>query len=73
MLHEGADTATVAAQAELAEIVAMSLIDKGIIDCEVICTELEELASTRRGEGQTAIAARLASLAVSLRAVRKAV
>jgi len=73
LLHDTPDDANIAAQAQLAEILAMALIDRGVIECEVICKELEELASTLRDEGQSAIATRLAGLAVSLRAVRKAV
>jgi len=58
-------------QGHLAEILTMALIEKGLIDCETICAELESLASARRGEGHGDVAAGLAGLAVSLRAVRQ--
>jgi hypothetical protein len=59
------------AQAHLAEILAMALIEKRIIDREVLCSELEGLASIRRSEGHDVMAAGLASLAVSLRAIAR--
>lgn len=59
-------------EAHLAEIMAMALIEKGIIDRDDLCTELELIASARRDEGaDDDITAGLVRLAVSLSAVRR--
>lgn len=59
------------AEAHLAEILAMTLIENGVIDRDALCAELELLASARRDDGGDAtVVAGLVSLAVSLRAGR---
>lgn len=61
-----------AAQSNLAEILAMALIERGIIDRGALCSELESLASARRSEGPADVmAAGLARLAISLRAASR--
>lgn len=49
----------------------MMLIEKNIIDRDELCEQIEGLASQRRSEGDNRIAANLATLAVSLRAISR--
>ena len=59
-------------EAHLAEIIAMALIEKGIIDHDDLCIQLESMASARRDEGANdEVTAGLVRLAVSLRAVKR--
>lgn len=59
------------AEAHLAEILALTLMETGVIDRDALCDELEALASARRDDGaDETVVAGLVSLAVSLRAGR---
>lgn len=56
---------------QLAEIVTIALIEKGLIDREEICAELETLADARRTDDSLdGISGKLIELANSLRAAR---
>lgn len=74
MENRRGDAATVGlAGAQLAEILALSLIERGLINREEVCAELEALAMERReDEASKGVAAALIQLANSLRAGRAA-
>lgn len=69
MTDKAAILSSDSAEGHLAEIIAMTLIDKGILDRDALCTEIEQMASLRREEGATdEVTAGLVRLALSLRA-----